>query len=482
APSAAATSSGEFIVTGTGVSAVSSAVTTAGGSVLTSLPIVNGVLAQLPDTGVLAAEGLNVTPDSPVSIQMAPSTAPAAATVGPVNVFATDTGASQLASEGITGAGVTVAVLDTGIDALPDFAGRLIGGVDLTGAGNPFADAYGHGTFVAGLVAGNGASSNGEYSGEAPGANLVSIKVAGASGVCDVATVIEGIQWAIEHAAAYNIKVLNMSLGEVPPAPTALNPLDRAAEAAWNSGITVVTSAGNTGPDPGTIVAPGDDPLVITVGALNDQHTVTTSDDSVPSFSAEGPTAYDAWLKPDFIAAGRSVVSLAAPGSTIFVNYPSARIGSANFIGSGTSFSTAITSGAVALLLQADPGLTPNQVKARLSVSAQPAPEANPLVVGHGDLNVAAAAAMPDITLAQNYAGITPPQVGQSIPLSTVWSLSSFNASNYSGPATQSTAWDSTAWDSTAWDSTAWDSTAWDSTAWDSTAWDSTAWDSTAWD
>ena len=176
----------------------------------------------------------------------------------------------QLAAAGDTGQGVTVAVMDTGIDHLPDFSGRLVGGVDLTGGGNPFQDGYGHGTFVAGLIAGDGASSNGQYSGEAPGANLVSIKVAGANGLTDLGTIIQGLQWAVDHQALYDIKVLNISLGFQSTESTVLNPLDQAVEAAWNSGIAVVTSAGNAGPFNGTILSPGDDPLVITVGALDD--------------------------------------------------------------------------------------------------------------------------------------------------------------------------------------------------------------------
>ena len=483
APAASAGASSAYIVTGSSTTVVEAAVTAAGGTVVTPLPIVNGALAQLSSTSSLTSQGFDVTPDSPVSVQMAPATARADSwTQGPANVYRDITGATALAGQGVNGAGETVAVLDTGIDALPDFAGRLLDGVDFTGEGNPFQDDYGHGTFVAGLVAGSGVSSHGAYVGEAPAADLVSIKVAGANGVADVATVIQGIQWAVQHQAADNITVLNLSLGEIPPTPTALNPLDQAAEAAWNSGIVVVTSAGNEGPAAGTIVAPGDDPTVITVGALADNHTDATGDDSVPAFSSAGPTTSDAWFKPDFIASGRSVVSLAAPGSTVYNQNPSALIGKSNFIGSGTSFSTAITSGAVALLLQADPGIAPNDVKARLSFGAQPAPVANPLVVGHGDLDVAAAAAMQDMTLSQNFAGVPTPSAGQSIPLSTIWALSSFNPANYTGPATQSSAWDSSAWDSSAWDSSAWDSSAWDSSAWDSSAWDSSAWDSSAWD
>src|SRR5207302_998226 len=191
-----------------------------------------------------------------------------AATRSPAAVFPQLTGADQLVTAGITGQGTTVAVLDTGISRLPDFSGRLVGGIDLSGEGNPFKDSFGHGTFVSGLIAGNGASSGGLYKGEAPGARLV--------------------------------------------------------------------SAGNAGPFNGTIMSPGEDPLVITVGALDDHGTVSPADDSVSDFSSVGPTMVDGWFKPDLATSGRSVVSLRTPGSTIDIKYPSARVGKANFVGSGT--------------------------------------------------------------------------------------------------------------------------------------------------
>ena len=159
--------------------------------------------------------------------------------------------------------------------------------------------------------------------------------------------------------SSYGINVLNLSLGYQSSQSTVTNPLDQAVEAVWNAGITVVASAGNAGPFNGTILSPGDDPMVITVGALDDMATPSPPDDEMTDFSSVGPTSRDGWAKPDLVASGRSVVSLAAPGSTIDNSYPSARIGSANFVGSGTSFSAAITSGAAALVLADNPGPHP---------------------------------------------------------------------------------------------------------------------------
>ena len=343
--------------------------------------------------------GLVVTPDVTVNVQGSSNGSSGRA---PAAVFAEQSGASELWAQGNTGQGVNVAVLDTGISPLPDFAGRLVDGVDLSGGNNPWDDQYGHGTFVAGLIAGNGASSGGQYTGEAPGAGLVSVKVAGASGQTDLATVIEGVGWTIAHESVDNIRVLNMSLGSVPSQSTVLNPLDHAVEAAWESGIVVTVSAGNDGPDNGTILSPGDDPMVITAGAVDDLGQTNPADDAMTTFSSIGPTDPDGWFKPDLVTSGRSVVSLRDPGSTIDTENPSARVGSANFVGSGTSFSSAITGGAAALLLSDHPYDTPNTVKGTLLGTTAPGPVGNPFVDGHGILDVAAADASTPMTLNQS--------------------------------------------------------------------------------
>src|SRR5580693_4736380 len=206
APAASASPQATVIVTATGLVSPVSAVLGLGGTILSTFHLINGVVALIPaalEPVLDALPGITVTPDATVNVQSVPeSTGPHT----PSDVFLQETGAGQLASQGDTGQGVTVAVLDTGIDNLPDFSGQLIGGVDLSGASSPFQDSYGHGTFVAGLIAGSGASSNGQYAGEAPGANLVSIKVAGASGLTDLATLITGLQWAVDHENQYGIR------------------------------------------------------------------------------------------------------------------------------------------------------------------------------------------------------------------------------------------------------------------------------------
>jgi serine protease AprX len=473
------------IVQGPSLALVQTLISTVGGHTLSSLPVVDGVLAQVPSSAalnLLTTLGLVTSPDAPVAVDGLVGALPATTPPAAASTFPDSTGATKLASIGIDGAGVGVAVLDTGIDPLPDFGNRLLGGVDLSGAGNPLQDSYGHGTFVAGLIAGDGSSSGGAYPGEATDANLVSIKVAGATGVTDVAKVIQGIAWAINNRATYGIKVLNMSLGEVPTGPTQLNPLDEAVEAAWQAGITVITSAGNSGPGQGTITAPGDDPDVVTVGALDDTALASGGAATVPSFSSEGPTSANGWLKPDVVAVGRSVVSLRAPGSAIDRSYPSAEVATANFVGSGTSFSAAITSGAAALVVQQNPSATPDQIKARLLATATPGPTGNPALEGHGDLDAYDAAAAPSVALnQQRLLGLALPAVpGITIPLLSTWSVSSWNPANYSANVTAS-AWNASAWNASAWNASAWNASAWNASAWNASAWNASAWNASSW-
>ena len=328
APSAQAgipggSNSSEYIVSAPGdvLPTLLNEVAGVGASVLENFGFINALAADLTPAQVSLLDlipGLVVTPDAAVSVQGDSGGSGRA----PAAVFPEQSGATQLWAQGDTGRGVNVAVLDTGITPLPDFAGRLVDGVDLSGGNDPWDDQYGHGTFVAGLIAGDGASSDGQYMGEAPGAGLVSVKVAGASGETDLATIIEGVGWTIAHEAVDNIGVLNMSLGSVPSESTVLDPLDNAVEAAWESGIVVTVSAGNDGPDNGTILSPGDDPMVITAGAVDDLGQTNTADDVMTTFSSIGPTNPDGWFKPDLVTSGRSVVSLRDPGSTIDAREP----------------------------------------------------------------------------------------------------------------------------------------------------------------
>ena len=487
APAASASPGETVIVTSSGLLSPVTAVLDVGGTVLTQFHLITGVQALIPAVlePVLAAlPGITVTPDLSVSVQ---STTESTGPHTPSDAFLQETGAGLLAAQRDTGQGVTVAVVDTGIDNLPDFSGRLIGGVDLSGGNAPFQDSYGHGTFVAGLIAGNGASSNGQYSGEAPGARLVSIKVAGATGTTHLSTLILGLQWAVDHRASYGIKVLNLSLGYQSSQSTVTNPLDQAVEAVWNSGIAVVASAGNAGPFNGTILSPGDDPMVITVGALDDMATPSPLDDEMTNFSSVGPTSVDGWAKPDLVTSGRSVVSLAAPGSAIYNNYPSARIGAANFVGSGTSFSSAITSGAAALVLAANPGLSPNEIKARLLGTTTPGPVGNPFVDGHGALDAFAAANAGAMNLSQSPDGLLQTLIGKTVSLVPSGPADTWNAQLWSGlslpsPSSGGPAWNGINWSGPDWNGWTWTGRQWNDGGWSGASWNGAAWSGAAWD
>ncbi len=475
-PAASASATETVIVTSTGLLGAAEAVLGMNGTIVTQYHLINAVDATILTAAeplLAALPGISVTPDASVSVQ---STTESTGPHTPSDAALQETGATRLAS----------AVMDTGIDNVPDFSGRLIGGVDLTNEGDPYQDSYGHGTFVAGLIAGDGASSAGRYSGEAPAAQLVSVKVAGADGLTHLGTLISGLQWAVDHRSRYGIKILNLSLGFKSAQSTVTNPLDQAVEAVWNAGIAVVASAGNTGPFNGSILSPGDDPLVITAGALDDMATVSVTDDEMNDFSAVGPTVADGWVKPDLVTSGRSVVSLSAPGSTIYTDHPSARIGAANFVGSGTSFSAAITSGAAALVLADSPGLTPNQLKARLLGTTSPGPVGNPFVDGHGALNAYAAAISGPVNFHQSTAGLIPALLGTAISLTPTgpadtWNVKLWSGVSFNQPPPGGQAWNGWAWNGGDWNGWAWTGRAWNNGEWAGAEWNAEAWTGRAW-
>src|SRR4029077_18974770 len=217
------------------------------------------------------------------------------------SVYQKSVNADRAWTSGYTGSGVTVALVDTGIANVADLAGRVkTVTTDALGfqtapcmnfSGEPNCnDSYGHGTFIAGIIASSGASSGGAYTGIAPNVNLVSVKIAGADGSADVSKVLAAIQWVVSYKDKYGIKVLNLSLGTDSSQTYRTDPFDYAVEKAWQAGIAVVVSAGNLGPNPQTISKPADDPFVITVGAVDDKGTQGLGDDELPNFSSRGPT------------------------------------------------------------------------------------------------------------------------------------------------------------------------------------------------
>jgi serine protease AprX len=289
----------------------------------------------------------------------------------------------------LTGAGVGVAVLDTGVAPHADLTtptNRITGWVDLVNSyPNPYDDS-GHGTHVAGIIAGNGystASSGTDLRGVAPGANIIGVKVLNSNMVGYTSTVIAGLEWCIENKSALNIRVVNLSFGATVTESYTTDPLCQAVQAAYDAGIVVVVAAGNNGRlDPnnqysgtryGGITSPGNHPLAITVGATASNDTSSYGDDTVASFSSRGPTMVDHIAKPDIVAPGNRVISLYTSG-TLASNHPELvqTVGGVNCLQlSGTSQATPTVAGTVALMLEADSTLTPDTVKARLMASAR---------------------------------------------------------------------------------------------------------------
>jgi serine protease AprX len=298
---------------------------------------------------------------------------------------------------GYTGKGVDVALLDTGVSAVPGLtSGNVVNGPDLSfdsqDADRHATDGYGHGTHMASIIAGRDRSGRpasytnpDAFAGVAPDARIVNVKVGAADGAADVSQVIAAIDWVVQHRRdpGFNIRVLSLSFGTDATQDYRLDPLAYAAERAWRSGVVVVAAAGNDGPRIG-LANPAMDPLVLAVGASDPNGTATIADDSIPDFANRGT----ARRHVDVVAPGVHVLGLRCPSSTVDAENPDARVGTRWFRGSGTSQATAVTAGAVALFLQHRPQATPDQVKRAFTSSAVPLPKVPVRMRGSGRIDV----------------------------------------------------------------------------------------------
>jgi serine protease AprX len=396
------------------------AVTALGGTVEEPLGIIGGFTATLPGDrlpALRAAVGvLSVTENAPVELLDAVPAEVRDQVGSMFRVTHEVTGATALWERGINGRGVDVALLDSGVVPVEGLTGRdkVVYGPDLSfesqvcdedrcGAGpQQHLDTYGHGTHMAGIIAGRDSDANprtfrdpNTFAGVAPGSRIVSLKLADAFGATDVSQVIAGIDWVVQNKNrnGLNIRVLNLSFGTDGVQPYQLDPLTYAVEQAWHAGIVVVVAAGNGGFGTPKLNNPAYDPYVIAVGGADSRGTYDVQDDVVPAWSSTG----DGTRNPDVVAPGASIVSLRSPGSYLDESYPNARQGERFFRGSGTSQAAAVVSGAAALLVQQRPSATPDQIKALLMGTAQRLPVADPIAQGDGliDLRAARDAATP---------------------------------------------------------------------------------------
>src|SRR4051794_26456731 len=350
-----------------------------GGKVVSRVPLINGLAVQLPakQANALAAEPkvAGLTLNTRVH-----STSVDASKLG--TSYPKTIKADKLWQRGITGAGVGVAVIDTGVaGSASDFkaadgSSRIVANVVTSPAATTAGDGFGHGTHVAGIIAGNsfnrpyGDPFRGKYVGMAPEADLVTIKASDDAGNATVLDVINGIAFAVDHKRDFNIRVLNLSLSTDTPQSYKTDPLDAAVEYAWQKGIVVVAAAGNRGTAADAVqYAPANDPYVISVGG--EDESADYGKGARADWSSTGVTQ-DGLVKPDVMAPGAHMVSVLAASSAFQTLCPGCSIGGAYFKAGGTSMAAPVVAGAAALLLQARPSLSPDQVKSLLMATDKP--------------------------------------------------------------------------------------------------------------
>jgi len=430
----------------------------------------------------------------------------------------------------LTGAGVGVALIDSGVAPVLGLtgAGKIINGPDLSfesqAANLTYVDTYGHGTHMAGIIAGQdppAARGVARFEGVAPGAHIISVKVASADGASDVSQVIAAIDWVVEHRddKHLNIRVLNLSFGTTSTQAAALDPLSFAVDQAMLKGIVVVVAAGNDGFSADSVTMPAANPDVIAVGAADTQGTDVRADDTVATFSNRG----NLLRHPDVLAAGRSIVSLRDPGSYVDRTYPTALLSTTAdpaqrfFRGSGTSQAAAVVSGTAALLIQQRPKLSPYQVKQLLMATATPIAHGDAFAAGSGQVNIAAAAAMKTpkdvkkvVSTSAGLGSLEASRGGSHVYDATtgaaltgekdifgkawnpvVWTTADRDQKSWTGGTWNGTVWTGTAlsadrgdvpsWAGTTWTGRTWAGNDWAGRSWANAVWTGRSWSSSTW-
>lgn len=458
------------VVTSASDRSAGAAVERVGGRVTAELPLVDGVAAEVPADRISDLNSsANVAADRALHVRSA-SFEGGPSTAYPYEVGATDVWDST------AGEGVGVALVDTGVAPVPDVLERVVAVADLTPE-HRYLDGFGHGTFMAGLIAGTGAASDGAYTGVAPGAHLVSVKVAVSDGSTTLSTVLEGLQLVDHSRVRFNIRVLLLALSSDSDLSPDRDPLTRGLRKLWDHGVFVVVPAGNDGPEPGSVDLPGSDPTLATAGAVEDMGTRDVNDDEVPPWTSRGPSRFGA-AKPDVAAPGVHLVSLRAPGSLIDRENPSARVGVSYFRGSGTSMSSAVTAGAAALVLAARPNLSPDGVKAALMNGATPLVGADASAVGAGVVNAADAI---DASIDGDGHGRSGHGRGPKSQSGSHWNGRIWNGRIWNGRVWNGRVWNGRVWNGESWDDVEWDARVWDGRVWNGRVWNGRVWNGRVW-
>jgi serine protease AprX len=411
--------------------------------------------------------GLTITPDSPVRLSALPSSE---------QVWPTASGVRALWSTPYKAApkAPTIAIVDSGIDAnRPDFDDgvRVVANVNMTQLQpNSPGDGRGHGTFVAGIAAGS-ASGN---AGASPSSDIVMLDVMDDRGMARTSDVIAAAEWIHVNKAKYNIRVANFSLHTTTPSNFTRDPLDKAVEKLWFGGVVVVVASGNYGIEggpSGVKFAPGNDPFVITVGAIDLEGSVRPQRHDVPSWSAYGYT-YDGFKKPEVSAAGRYMIGPVPAGATLKADKPENVLNPTTMRLSGTSFASPIVAGAAAQILARRPNLTPDQVKGALMLTARHVGDADPGQAGVGEINAERASTV-------GYIPNPNAALNRFLIRSTSGSGSentTFDAASWESAARVNVSWDSVSWSDASWQSASWQSVSWSDASWQSASWTDVSW------
>jgi serine protease AprX len=440
-------------------------------------------------------------------------------------------GAPAMWATGINGAGVDVAVIDTGVNAVPGLAspGKVVDAVDLSfdapTSAVRYRDLHGHGTNMSGIIAGDG--SGGDMTvGVAPKARIVNVKVGAGDGSVDASQVIAALDWVVQNrnTGGRNIRVVNLSYDTDATTDYKTDPLAMAVENAWKAGLVVVVSGGNDGKSNPGLGNPARDPFVIAVGGSS--FDASTLNFKVQNWSSTG----DGVRNPDFVAPGDQIASLRVPGSFLDTGFPAARVYDPAFCtslfrGSGTSQAAAVVSGSAALLLQARPTLTPDQVKGLLKSTAYSVKNV-PIKEGAGMINVFAASKAPAPTAIQSFASSTgtgsleaargtlhvgasatdylkgeyhaylgafsSPAWAASSKGKTAWSNQTYDAagrlatgawagSSWSGSSWSGSSWSGSSWSGSSWSGSSWSGSSWSGSSWSGSSWSGSSWSGSSW-